>query len=235
MAETIPTKLVRPSYERIYVWQWPVRIFHWVNALCVCVLFVTGWLIANPILVSNGEAIDHMVMGRVRQVHFASAMIFTVCFMWRIVWFWIGNDHARSGFPYVWKKEWWHDLFRQAWDYLRLDFGTPHAGHNALAGLAYTIFAVGLGWAQIFTGFALYSQSNPGGFLDGLFGWVIPIFGSAMQTQMWHDLFAWGFVSFVIVHLYIVWLDARQYRNGLIVSMITGFKFKRINEDDSGD
>ena len=27
-------------------------------------------------------------------------------------------------------------------------------------------------------------------------------------------------------------LDARQYRNGLLVSMITGFKFKPVKKDD---
>ena len=39
-----------------------------------------------------------------------------------------------------------------------------HLGHNALAGLTYTIFVIGLGWCQIFTGLARYSDSNPGRF-----------------------------------------------------------------------
>jgi hypothetical protein len=41
-----------------------------------------------------------------------------------------------------------------------------HLGHNALAGLSYTIFVIGLGWLQILTGLALYSETNPGGFWD---------------------------------------------------------------------
>ncbi len=218
-------------FQRVYVWQLPVRIFHWVNALSITVLFVTGLYIAHPILSNSGEAYDNFVMARFRQVHFIAAYVFLVSFMWRIFWFWFGNKYARSGFPFVWRPSWWKDLARQTWAYLRADFGHPHMGHNALAGLAYTIFAIGLGWLQIFTGFALYSESNPGGFWDTLVGWVIPLLGGSFQTHMWHHLFAWGFVVFVITHIYIVLLDCRQYNNGLISSMIAGWKYKKVGED----
>lgn len=219
-----------PRYQRVYVWQLGVRLFHWVNAAALTVLFVTGLFIADPIFTSSGEPTETFLMGRVRQVHFAAAFVFLVSFLWRMYWFWFGNQHARSGFPYVWRPDWWRDLFRQAGAYLRFDFGHAHLGHNSLAGLSYTLFVIGLGWCQILTGFAIYSQTNPGGFLDGLVGWVIPLFGSLVRVHVWHHLFAWCFVAFAIVHLYIVWLDSRQYRNGLIVSMITGYKFQRVDE-----
>ena len=32
----------------VYVWQLPVRIFHWVNALCIVILCITGYIIGNP-------------------------------------------------------------------------------------------------------------------------------------------------------------------------------------------
>jgi Ni/Fe-hydrogenase 1 B-type cytochrome subunit len=222
-APTTPTR-----YERIYVWQVPIRIFHWVNAAAIAVLFTTGLYIAHPVLTGLGEPYEVFVMARFRQVHFAAAFVFTIAFLWRIYWFWMGNRYARSGFPFVWRKRWWGDLFRQTGDYVRLDFGHPHLGHNSLAGLSYTIFAIGLGWVQIFTGFALYGESNPGGLADRLTGWVIPLLGNSFRTHMWHNLVAWLFVFFAIVHVYIVLLDARQYRNGLLVSMITGFKFKPV-------
>lgn len=215
------------GYERVYVWQWPIRVFHWVLALALLVLFVSGWLIGNPVLVSNGEAVDHFVMGRVREVHLASGMVFAVAFAWRAAWFFLGNRHARSGFPAVWRATWWRNLWRQATDYLQLEAGHPHLGHNALAGLSYAVLVAGLGAAQILTGFALLGQAQPGGLSERLFGWVLPLLGGGMRTTAWHHLFAWGFVVFVITHVYILFIDARQYRNGLIVSMITGFKFRR--------
>jgi len=233
---TSPRAAATPTqYERVYVWQIPIRIFHWVNAASIAVLFTTGLYIAHPVLTGLGEPWDVFVMARFRQVHFAAAFVFTVCFFWRIYWFWMGNRFARSGFPYVWRVRWWADLGRQIGDYLKLDFGHPHLGHNALAGLSYTIFAIALGWAQIFTGFALYGESNPGGLVDRLFGWVIPLLGNSFRTHMWHHLFAWSFVFFAILHVYIVLLDAREYRNGLLVSMITGFKFRRIRKGRDGE
>ncbi len=221
-----------PRYQRIYVWQWPIRAYHWLNMLCLMVLFTTGLCIAYPVFTSGGEAYDKFVMGRFRQVHFATAHIFFILYLWRTLWFFLGNEYARSGFPYFWRPSWWRGLFHQMYDYLRLECGKPHLGHNSLAGFAYTVFVIGLGFLQILTGYAIYSQSDPDGSLASLVGWAIPLFGGSMRILMWHHLFAWGFIVFAILHIYIVTLDARQYRNGLIVSMITGMKFKELDGDD---
>jgi len=220
-------------FRRKYVWQWPVRIFHWVNAISITVLFLTGLYIAKPSLIPAGEAWKNFVMGQVRQLHFLFAYIFLINFLFRIYWFFVGNNYARSGFPLVWRREWWRDLFRQAWNYLRLERGDVHLGHNALAGLAYTLFIVGFGWAQILTGFALYSESNPGGFWERLLGWVLPALGGSFPVHMWHHTFAWMFVFFTILHVYIVFYDGQQYKNGLVTSMISGVKFYREGDLDN--
>ena len=47
------------DYKRVYVWQLPVRIFHWLNALSIAVLAITGFIIADPpAFLSNAEAWD---------------------------------------------------------------------------------------------------------------------------------------------------------------------------------
>lgn len=212
-------------YGRRYVWEWPVRITHWATVFSLTALFATGLYISHPVLAPAGEPYNHFVLGTVRQIHFAFAFVFLVSFLLRVYWFWMGNNYARSGFPFVWRKDWWRDLWLQAVAYLRLERGAVHLGHNALGGLAYTVFVIGLGWAQIFTGLALYSESNPGGFWDHLLGWVIPLLGGSFNTHMWHHTFAWGFVIFAILHIYIVLFDSHQYRNGLITAIISGYKF----------
>jgi Ni/Fe-hydrogenase 1 B-type cytochrome subunit len=225
-------KTTEAKYGRKYVWQWPIRISHWVNVAALTVLFLTGLYIANPLLAPTGEPYNNFVMGRVRQFHFASGLIFLISFVWRIYWFWMGNNYARSGFPFVWRRSWWRDLIRQTLDYLKLHRGHVHLGHNALAGLIYTVFVIGLGWAQIFTGLALYSESNPGGFWDRLVGWVIPLLGGSFRVHMWHHLFAWGFLVFAILHVYVILFDSHQYRNGLVTSMIVGYKFYEEGDID---
>ncbi|HDZ59000.1 MAG TPA: Ni/Fe-hydrogenase, b-type cytochrome subunit, partial [Ignavibacteriales bacterium] len=43
--------------KRVYVWEIPVRIYHWLNALVVATLAVTGYLIGNPLAIqSSAEA-----------------------------------------------------------------------------------------------------------------------------------------------------------------------------------
>ena len=220
------------GYGRKYVWQAPVRLSHWINASAVTTLFLTGLYIANPALAPNGEAANHFVMGRVREIHFVSGYALLFGFLLRIYCFYFGNNYSRSGFPFVWRKEWWADLRAQAMQYLRLERGHVHLGHNALAGLVYTFFVIFLGWCQIFTGFALYSESNPGGFWDRLLGWVIPLLGGSYMVHLWHHTLAWSFVVFTIVHLYIVFFDSHQFRNGLITSIISGYKFYQKGDLD---
>jgi Ni/Fe-hydrogenase 1 B-type cytochrome subunit len=217
-------------FRRKYVWQWPIRIFHWVNAACVTGLFFTGLYIAWPILAPAGEPWNNFVMGTVRQIHFALGYVFFVNFMWRIYWFYMGNGYARSGFPFVWRVSWWRDLTRQLGDYLKLERGHVHLGHNALGGLMYTLFVIALGWFQIFTGFAMFAETNPGGFWDFWVGWTIPLLGGSFAVHMWHHLASWLFLFFSILHIYIVFYDGQIYKNGLVTSMISGVKF--YQEDD---
>jgi Ni/Fe-hydrogenase 1 B-type cytochrome subunit len=212
-------------YRAAYVWQLPVRLTHWVNAASIAVLFLTGLFIWMPIAGSDGPAWRHFLMGRVRQAHFMAGFVFAVSWALRGYWFFAGNNYARSGFPRVWRAEWWRDLVRQGLEYLKLERGPRHLGHNALAGLSYTLGVVGLGAFQIVTGFALFAQHAPGGLLDRAFGWALPLLGGPFPAMMWHFLAAWGIATFVILHVYIVIYDSTSYRNGLVSAMITGRKF----------
>ena len=39
----------RATLQRVYVWELPVRLYHWVNALCVVILCVTGYVVGRPV------------------------------------------------------------------------------------------------------------------------------------------------------------------------------------------
>ena len=223
------------KYALRFVWEWPIRLTHWVTAASIVTLFTTGLYIASPFFTSNGEPYQHFVMGRFRQVHFVAGYALLFSFILRGYWFLKGNKYARSGVPLVWRASWWKNLRGQIREYAGLVAGPLRLGHNSLAGLSYVVFIGGLGCLQIATGFALYSETNPGGFWDRVFGWVIPLFGGSFRTHMWHHLFAWGFVVFVILHLYIVIFDAIRYKNGLIGSIISGSKFYKEGDLDSDD
>ncbi len=39
--------------QRVYVWELPVRFYHWINAAAVVVLAITGYLIGRPLAIQS--------------------------------------------------------------------------------------------------------------------------------------------------------------------------------------
>src|SRR5579864_8011168 len=217
---------------RRYVWEFPVRLSHWVNAIAIGVLFLTGLFIASPVAAPNGEAYNHFLMGKMRLLHFAFGYALLVGIAIRVYWFFAGNNYARSGFPFFWRASWYKAVFQQVVDYLHLERGHIHIGHNSLAGVSYVAFFAMCGFEGV-TGLALYGESNPGGFWDKLVGWSIPLMGGSFRVHMWHHLVAWFIVVFVLFHIYIVLYDVQLYKNGLVDSIIAGPKFVEPGDHDA--
>lgn len=215
-------------YRPVLVWEWPVRLFHWVNALCIVALFLTGIYIAEPVLTPQGESFDRFLMATMRQIHFSAGFVFAVAVLLRVYWWFFGNVFARGGAPCLWCGWWWRAVFTQLREYVSGRMGEPHLGHNALAGATY-LGVILLSFAQVFTGFALYSESDPIGPMGAWFGWVIPLLGGSMRAHVWHHLMAWGFVVFVIAHVYIVVVLSHKHLNGLVSSIVSGYKFERVD------
>ena len=61
--------------QTVYVYEAPVRLWHWVNALAIVVLAVTGYLIASPLQSTQGEASANFQMGYIRFTHFAAGKV----------------------------------------------------------------------------------------------------------------------------------------------------------------
>ena len=65
------------DYQRVYVWEQPVRWFHWINAAAILTLGVSGWLIAHPpAFVMSTEASASYWFGALRFVHCAMGYVF---------------------------------------------------------------------------------------------------------------------------------------------------------------
>ena len=80
------------TYKRVYVWELPVRIFHWINVLSITTLAITGFIIADPpAIMSNLEASESYWFGTVRFIHFGTAYIFFFNMILRVYWSFVGN------------------------------------------------------------------------------------------------------------------------------------------------
>lgn len=219
----------------IYVYEAPVRLWHWTNAAAITILAITGYLIGSPLPTLPGEASQHYVMGTIRFLHFSAGYIFAIGFLFRIYWAFVGNHHARQLFilPF-WRRSYWVELWEEACWYLFLEKKPKkYVGHNPLAQFAM-FFAIGLGSIfMIFTGFALYSQgTGPGSWQDRLFGWVIEVSGGGMNVHTLHHLGMWVIVIFVIIHVYAAIREDIVSRQSMVSTMISGV---RMFKDDDPD
>ena len=216
----------------VYVYEAPVRLWHWVNALSIVTLAVTGYLIANPLPTIMGEASDHFMMGYIRFAHFAAAYVFTIGFIGRIYWAFVGNQYSRELFKLpcfrcgFW-KELWHEI---RWYAFLEKEPKKYIGHNPLAHMAIVIIITVGGFFMVLTGFALYAeQTLPGSWADTLFGWLIPLVGQSQDVRMWHHWGMWIIVVFVMVHIYVAIREDIMSRQSLISTMISGW---RMFKDD---
>jgi Ni/Fe-hydrogenase 1 B-type cytochrome subunit len=217
--------------EEIYVWRWPVRIYHWLNAICIAALFITGLYIASPIFSPPiGEATWYKEMAWWRYIHFATAYIFIANFLFRLYWALFGNDpYARFGGFKPWKLSWWgNDFKEQMASYLFLRRDEPnHIGHNPVAAMVNFIFIFLGSWFMILTGLAMYGENNPGGFIDSTFGWVVLLFGgSSNSMHNMHHALAWIFPVYFVLHIYAVTRHDVVDRTSVTSSIITGYKHK---------
>ncbi|GAB0150032.1 MULTISPECIES: Ni/Fe-hydrogenase, b-type cytochrome subunit [Marichromatium] len=216
----------------VYVYQAPVRVWHWVNALSILVLAVTGYLIGAPPPTLSGEASAHYLMGDIRFLHFAAAYVFAVGFLFRIYWALVGNAYSRQLFSLpFWRRRFWRELVHELRWYAFLEREPcKYIGHNPLAHLfMVAIITVG-GLVMIVTGFALYAeQTGLGSWQDELFGWVIPWVGQSQDVRMWHHWGMWVIVVFVMLHVYTAIREDIMSRQSLISTMISGW---RMFKDD---
>jgi len=218
------------AFRRVYVWEWPVRFYHWVTVACVAVLIGTGLVIGTPpAFLAGGDASSHYWFGTVRFLHFAAAFVFIFVFVLRLYWMFAGNAHAswRAFLPLT--PSGIRRQVREALQVLRIDVfqiqthPVDYVGHNALAAWSYVaIFAVTI-FVSI-TGLALYAPMS-GWWFPHLFTWVTPLLGGDANVRFWHHLMTWAFVLFTIIHVYLAVFHETVEAKGEISSMVSGTRF----------
>lgn len=225
-----------PKYlRRVFVWQLPVRYYHWLNALCILALIGTGLIIGDPPAILSGkEAYQIFWFGTVRFIHFLSAYVFFFNFLFRLYWGFVGNKYAQWKNFVPTNKQ----FFKDMWRVIQVDiFMTKKeeetiVGHNRLAGFIYFLTFIAFG-IQCLTGFGLYSAMSDW-WLPNAFAWVVPLFGGDFMLRFIHHATTWFFILFAIIHVYLVFYHDYVEGRGELSSMAGGWKFveKKVFEED---
>lgn len=182
--------------RQLQVWDLPTRLFHW----SLLILILTSWL-------SGGEE-------DLSFLHRASGMILSGLITFRIVWGFIGGEHARFAafFPRP---------ARIVAHLRQVAAGKPerHLGHNPVGGLAVFLLLAAVS-ACILTG--LFSSG------DGIEGPFREISGLELSDA--HEVSFRILQGLVLLHLLGVIVESLIARDALVPAMITGRKTRHRGE-----
>jgi Ni/Fe-hydrogenase 1 B-type cytochrome subunit len=225
---TLAHKVPPPSgeYRWVYLWEWPIRVMHWIAAICIVVLAVTGLYIGKPYFITSGEASAHFLMGWMRFFHFAAAGLLVMTAIVRGYWLFMGNKYERLRALFPVRPRDWVNLFRMVKFYLmiRPERAPHYLGHNPLQQLSYTgVYLIAA--VMVITGFALYGQSDPNGFFYAAFNWIGTLVGGMPVVRFIHHVLTWAFLIFIPIHVYLAIRADQLERTGVISSIVSGGRF----------
>ncbi len=240
--------------QRHKVWDRTTRVFHWVNAISVLSLIIVGLLILNTKLFGiEGEA---KVL--LKTVHASIGYVFVVNLLWRIIWAFVGDYHAR-----------WRQILPTGKNYLpalktyTVNFFSgicqQYLGHNPVARLIISLFFILLSMQAItglvIAGTDLYYPPFGGYFAE----WVtdgdperLKQLKPGDKSQVVESAYAemrafrkpfitihvYGFYMLsvlILIHLIGVIVTEVREKNGLVSAMITGEKILDDAYMDVGD
>ena len=215
--------------QPIKEWSVPIRINHWGMVISIFILIATGFYIAGPFTVYEGETVKKFFMGDVRFVHILFGVFLSFIFIWRVYLAFFSKFHAD------WKDFFaftdWPNTVKQLKFYALVS--KEPAEHKYLYGPMQSLAYGGLMVLMLFivlTGVILMGAGYHAG-LTGLIYKIVKPFenlvGGLAMVRWIHHILTWCFILFIVVHIYMAfWYDV-MFRQGTVSSMISGFVYKK--------
>jgi thiosulfate reductase cytochrome b subunit len=208
------------------------RIWHWLNAVCLVVLFMSGLNISNahPQLYWGEWGFDprtawlrlpefphwatipgYYSLAEARLWHLLAAWPFAIGFALFLAAALIGG-HWRH-FVLNRRELRWATIRADLVHHLKLDFTAHDGPFNLLQKYLYILVLFVALPLMIFTGLSL----SPA--MDSAWPWLLEVFGGRQSARSLHFVLAWGLLVFLVLHILAVLLSSplKQIRD-----MITG-------------
>ncbi len=208
------------TYEKQFCWSLLLRIYHWMFALSIVMLCVTGFYIAGPWTNTMIEGSPGWPMAWMRFIHFVAGYVFSGAVVIRLFLFIFGNAQERIWDVLPITPRNINNAFRTVLLYGYIsDEHDPRLGHNVIAGTSYiftlfvAVFMIISGFYMLFPEVAIWEKIG------------VTIFTSQQWARFIHHFAMWWFMTFAIIHIYLcMWNDIKE-PEGLISSIFTGDKF----------
>lgn len=213
------------------VWQAPVCIAHWIIAISIIMLGITGYMIGNPSFSEPTEASKIYTFGTTRFLHFLAGYVLLAAFLLRLYWGCVGNRFSRWSTMLPMTKRRWKHIFADLGAFLLRRGKYPvYTGHSPLANVFYTLLYLGALFS-IVSGFTLYAHAQYSPFWRTIATWGLGFFGNNLNmVHLLHHMLLWAYAAFLVVHLYMVVYTIVVSRTTMIDTIISGKKF--VLEDE---
>ena len=202
-----------PAVRRVYMYPFYERAWHWLQALVIVLLMVTGIIIHRP------DMLGGLDLGLVVPVHNVLAALLVMNALFSIFYYYT-NGAVRQYLPEP------HGYFQQAMRqfdyYMRGVFrGEPHPIQktpehrmNPLQQTTYLVILNILLPLQIFTGILMWGAQRWPDLTNRLGGltWLAPF----------HTMTAWLFAAFIVLHVYLITTGHTPWEN--LKAMIIGWE-----------
>ena len=224
--------------KEIYIFSPILRLFHWIMAASILMLFLTGRYIGNPFFhgsvgVEPTFSVGNLMsMETIRFWHFFWAYVLMAAFILRI-YGWIRYKGDRL-LPKFWTKLYWNGLREDILHYTFFSLYHPPSLRNSLARTTYLISYI-VTFVLVCTGFAMYSMTHPASWTAKIFSPVISLLGNEYNVHVVHNYFAWFWPIFLTLHTYFAYRADLLHRSGEISSMFSGVKFLYHKPEDAED
>lgn len=209
------------------------RIWHWVNAASLIILFMSGLNISNahrrlywgdwgfaaeqawlevPRFPGWATIPGYYSLAAARDWHVLFAFIFAFGLLAFMATALINGHMKRDIFA---RAREWHpsNIGTDIREHLKFNFEHGEGKYNILQKIAYASVILVLLPLMIFTGMVM----SPG--MEAAWPWLTEVFGGRQSARSIHFLAAWGLFAFFVLHIVLVLLSgpAKQLRD-----MITG-------------
>jgi len=202
------------------------RLWHWLNLVCVVVLFMSGLNISNAhrFLYWGEHGSDpaealfavirfpgwatipgyyNLALARDWHLLMAWPFAFGLAFMWIAM---LMNRHFTRDL--MTRPREWHPsaMWRDVMDHLKLKFEHEGAKFSFLQKLAYGVMLGVFLPLMVFTGLAISPGFEPAA------PWLVDLFGGRQSARTIHFFTAWAIFGFFVIHIALVLLSgpARQ-------------------------
>lgn len=226
--------------QGVYVYEFPVRLWHWTIVACIFTLFITGHFIGKPPQSLTGDPTRLYYFGKLIMVHYTAGLILAIAMVCRILWAFVGNVVSRQIFvlPF-WRGSWWRGLGDDIRWYCFLSrSGDINMGHNPLAQAGMFVCVVGIIFMCL-TGLGIYQAKGYSAFFHSFRFMEDLIYrsgGNLLDLVVWHRMGMVVLVAFVMVHVYMVIREEIMGRTTMISTMVNGVRLvKATPAEDRAD